>query len=56
MEKLEPKNGVGWNVLNSTKAVLQQILLQQQDGGINTHAEETVFSLKVVQITSDVKG
>ena len=31
MENLEPKNGVGWNVLNSTKAALQQMWLQQRD-------------------------
>ena len=43
-------------MVNSTKAAIRQMWLQQQDDGINTHAKEMVSSLKVFQIMSHVKG
>ena len=50
MEALEPKNGVGWTTLNSTKAALKQMWLQQRYDGINTHAEEILFGTKLSKV------
>ena len=55
MEALEPKNGVGWITLNSTKAALRQMWLQQQDDRINSHAEDIVFGTKLSKVMLHVK-
>ena len=55
MEALEPKNGVGWTTLNSTKAALRKMWLKQRDDGINTHAEDIMFGTKLSKVMPHVK-
>jgi len=43
MEELEPKNGVAFSVINSTKAALREMWAQQVDDGINNLSESNVF-------------
>jgi len=54
-DALEPENGVGFNVLNSTKAALKQMWRRQRDNGVNTFSEDIVFGQKFCSVVLHVK-
>ena len=47
VKKVEPTNGVGWNVMNTTKASLKREWRRQRERGINNTAEEVVFDTTI---------
>ena len=56
MEELEPKNGVAFSVINSTKAALREMWAQQVDDGINNLSESNVFGRLVSLVLKHVKS
>ena len=54
-EKLEPKNGVGFDTMNTTRSALKKYWQKQREQCINNHTEEQVFGLTVKQLMDIVK-
>ena len=54
-EALEPTEGVGWNVMNTTKSALRKCWRQQVEDHVNTHAEEDIFGISVQSLIKYVQ-
>ena len=47
---IEPKNGIGYNVMNTTKAALRRRWMQEREKGINNSTQEQVFGVTFDQL------
>ena len=54
-KKLEPDNGVGYAVVNTTKSALKTYWSQQVEDHVNTHTEDSIFCCSVKRLIKYVQ-